>query len=90
LVNGSAYQFLGHISTDAKASQMVTGWKSALLAPFDPLFSKHGRGLELPVSISGKGNDVKFGLAMHNADEPVQQIANDLHTPHPANPPPHR
>ena len=90
LVNGSAFQFLGHISTDAKASQMVTGWKSALLAPFDPLFSKHGRGLELPVSISGKGNDVKFGLAMHNADEPVQQIANDLHTPHPANPPPHR
>jgi len=90
LVNGSAYQFLGHVSTDATASQMVTGWKSVLLAPFDPLFKKHGRGLELPISISGKGNDVKFGLAMHNADEPVQQIANDLHSPHPTNPPTHR
>jgi len=86
LVNGSAYQFLGHISTDATASQMVTGWKSALLAPFDPLFKKHGKGLELPISISGKGNDFKFGLAMHNADEPVQQIANDLHAPHPTTP----
>jgi hypothetical protein len=81
LVNGSAYQFLGHISTDATASQMVTGWKSVLLTPFDPLFKKHGKGLELPISISGKGNDVKFGLAMHNADEPVQQIANDLRAP---------
>ena len=90
LVNGSAYQFLGHVSTDATASQMVTGWKSVLLAPFDPLFKKHGKGLELPISISGKGNDVKFGLAMHNADEPVQQIANDLHSPHPTNPPTHR
>ena len=86
LVNGSAYQFLGRISTDAMASQMLTGWKSVLLTPFDPLFKKHGHGLELPVSISGKGNDVKFGLAMHNADEPVSQIVNDLHSPHPAAP----
>jgi hypothetical protein len=89
LVNGSAYQFLGHISTDAMASQMVTGWKSVLLTPFDPIFKKHGHGLELPVSISGKGNDVKFGLAMHNADEPLPQIVNDLHAPHPAAPTPH-
>jgi hypothetical protein len=89
LVNGSAYQFLGHISTTAKASQMVTGWKSALLTPFDPLFSKHGKGLELPISISGKGNDVKYGLAMHGVDEPPQQIADDLRTVHPANPPAH-
>ena len=90
LVNGSAYQFLGHISTDATASQMVTGWKSVLLTPFDPLFKKHGKGLELPVSISGKGNDVKFGLAMHGVDATPQQIANDLHTTlQPANPPAH-
>ena len=72
------------------ASQMVTGWKSVLLTPFDPLFKKHGKGLELPVSISGTGNDVKFGLAMHNADEPVQQIANDLHAAAPRRSPTHR
>jgi len=89
LVKGSAYQFLGHVSTDATASQMVTGWKSVLLTPFDPIFRKHGHGLELPVSISGKGNDVKFGLAMHNADEPLPQIVNDLHAPHPATPATH-
>jgi hypothetical protein len=82
VINGSAYQFLGHISTTAKVSQMVTGWKSALLAPFDPLFSKHGKGLDLPVSIGGVKNDVHFGLAMHGTDETPQQIVNDLHTLH--------
>jgi hypothetical protein len=84
LLNGSSYQFLGHISTTAMASQMVTGWKSVLLTPFDPLFKKHGKGLELPVSINGAGNDVHFGLAMHGVDETPQQIAADLHTVHPA------
>jgi hypothetical protein len=87
LINGGAFQFLGHISTDAMASQMVTGWKSALLAPFDPLFRKHGKGLELPVSIGGVSNEVKFGLAMHGVDETPEQIANDLHIVHAANPP---
>ena len=81
MVSGSAYRFLGHVTTDATASQMVTGWKSVLLTPFDPLFKKHGHGLDLPISISGQGNDVHFGLAMHGVDETPQQIANDLHTP---------
>jgi hypothetical protein len=87
LLNGSAYQFFGHISTSAMASQMVTGWKSVLLTPFDPLFKKHGNGLELPVSIGGLGDDVHFGLAMHGVDETPQQIAADLRTVHPAQPP---
>jgi hypothetical protein len=85
-LNATAYQFFGRISTTAKASQMVTGWKSVLLTPFDPLFKKHGSGLELPITISGVGNDVKFGLAMHGADETPQQIAADLRTTHPAQP----
>jgi hypothetical protein len=82
-LNGSAYQFLGHISTTATASQMVTGWKSVLLTPFDSLFKKHGAGLELPISIGGVGNDVKYGLAMHGVDETPQQIAADLRILHP-------
>ena len=79
-VNASAFQFFGHISTTAKVSQMVTGWKSILLTPFDPLFSKHGKGFDLPVSIGGVKNDVHFGLAMHGTDETPQQIVNDLRT----------
>ena len=85
-LNRSAYQFLGHISTTATASQMVTGWKSVLLTPFDPLFKKHGKGLELPVSIDGVAGDVHFGLAMHGVDETPQQIAGDLRTLHPVQP----
>jgi hypothetical protein len=85
-LNATAYQFFGHISTTATASQMVTGWKSVLLTPFDSLFKKHGAGLELPISIGGVGNDVKFGLAMHGADETPQQIAADLRIVHPAQP----
>ncbi len=70
------------------ASQMVTGWKSVLLTPFDPLFKKNGAGLELPISIGGAGSDVHFGLAMHNADEPLHDIEADLRSAHPT-PPPH-
>ena len=84
LVNGAAFQFVGRISTDAMASQMFTGWKSALLTPFDPFFRKHGHGLDLPIAIGGVKNDVHFGLAMHGTDETPQQIANDLRTSHPA------
>ncbi|MGA8938036.1 MAG: hypothetical protein WB439_02615 [Acidobacteriaceae bacterium] len=81
-LNGSAFQFYGHIRTQAMASQMVTGWKSILLTPFDPFFKKNGAGLQLPISISGVGNDVHFGLAMHGTDEPLTQIESDLRTTH--------
>ncbi|MGA7158997.1 MAG: hypothetical protein WBY53_19280 [Acidobacteriaceae bacterium] len=77
-LNHRAFEFYGHIRTEAEASQMVTGWKSILLTPFDPFFKKHGAGLQLPISISGVGNSVHFGLAMHGADEPLSQIESDL------------
>ena len=65
---------------------MVTGWKSALLTPFDSLFKKNGAGLQLPISISGANDTVHFGLAMHGVDEPLPQIEADLRTTHPAQP----
>jgi hypothetical protein len=57
---------------------MVTGWKSALLTPFDALFKKNGAGLQLPISISGTNGDVKFGLAMHGVEETPEQIESDI------------
>jgi len=43
--------------------------------PVDKFLKKNGAGLELPVSISGTGGDVKFGLAMGgSADETAAQI----------------
>jgi hypothetical protein len=65
-MDGSLFDFEGHVQTDAKASQMVTGWKSALLRPFDGLFAKNGAGLELPISVHGTKGDVSFGLHDHH------------------------
>lgn len=83
-LNAGAFEFLGHIRTDAMASQMVTGWKSVLLTPFNSLFKKNGAGLQLPISISGANDNVHFGLAMHGVDEPLQQIETDIRTTQPA------
>lgn len=81
LMKGNAFKFTGHVLTKAKASQMVTGWKSLLLMPVDPFLSKHGAGVDLPIEISGEGNQVHFGLAFHGkADETPQQMKQDLKT----------
>ena len=77
-LDGNVFEFKGHVRTDAMASQMVTGWKSALLRPFDPLFKRDGAGLELPIAISGTKGDVKFGLALRSADESPKQMATQL------------
>jgi hypothetical protein len=47
---------------DAKLSQMVTGWKSVLLKPVDPFFSKNGAGTEIPVAITGTKSEPRLGL----------------------------
>jgi hypothetical protein len=41
---------------------MVTGWKSLLLRPFDPLLSRNGAGVEVPILITGTKSAPKFGL----------------------------
>ena len=54
---------------DAKLSQMTTGWKSVLLKPVDPFFSKDGAGTEIPVKITGTESAPHFGLDFHHKDE---------------------
>ena len=45
--------FVGDVRLHATVSQMVTGNKRWLLAPFDPIFMKHGAGTYIPVAIGG-------------------------------------
>ena len=52
-LDGNVFEFKGHVRTDAMASQMVTGWKSALLTPFDPLFRREARGWSCPSPSAG-------------------------------------
>lgn len=75
---GNLFEFKGHVRTEARASQMVTGWKSMLLKPLDPIFAKNGAGLELPVSITGEHSSYKLGLASHNADETLDEMRRDI------------
>ncbi len=77
-MDGNLFEFKGHVRTDAKASQMVTGWKSKLLRPFDPLFARDGAGLQLPIAVSGTTGDIHFGLAMHGTDETPQAMAAEM------------
>ena len=61
-LDGQVFDFHGTARLHAKVSQMVTGWKSLLLKPIDPLFSKDGAGTEVPVSITGTRSNPQFGL----------------------------
>jgi hypothetical protein len=61
-LDGNQFDFHGKARIKAKLSHMTTGWKSVLLKPVDPFFSKHGAGTELPVRVSGTRSAPRFGL----------------------------
>jgi hypothetical protein len=64
-LDGSTFDFHGTLKLEAKLSQMTTGWKSILLKPVDPFFSKHGNGTEVPFKITGTRSEPHFGLDFH-------------------------
>jgi len=61
-LDGNTFDFDGTVRTRATASQMLTGWKSIVAMPLDPLLKKNGAGLEVPIKISGTKSDPKLGL----------------------------
>lgn len=61
-LDGNTFDFHGTLKLEAKLSQTVTGWKSLLLKPVDPFFSKHGAGTELPFKVTGTRSEPHFGL----------------------------
>jgi hypothetical protein len=61
-LDGQKFDFRGTARMEAKLSQMTTGWKSILLKPVDPFFSKNGAGTEVPIRISGTESEPHFGL----------------------------
>jgi hypothetical protein len=67
-LDGNLFDFHGKARLDAKLSQLVTGWKSILLKPADPLFSKHGAGTELPVKVTGTQSEPHFGSDFGHKD----------------------
>jgi hypothetical protein len=67
-LDGNQFDFHGTARMDAKVSQMMTGWKSVLLKPVDPFFSKHGAGTEVPIKVTGTRSEPKFGLDFKHKD----------------------
>jgi hypothetical protein len=61
-VNGGLLNFTGTAKTQAKVSEMVGGWKGALLKPADRFFEKDGAGTEVPIHVEGTREQPKFGV----------------------------
>ncbi|MGC2162543.1 MAG: AsmA-like C-terminal region-containing protein [Silvibacterium sp.] len=61
-LDGNQVDFQGTARLTATVSQMVTGWKSWLLKPVDPFFSKNGAGTQVPIQITGTRSNLHFGL----------------------------
>src|SRR5215470_3199314 len=68
-LDGNEFDFHGKARMDAKLSHMVTGWKSVLLKPVDPFFSKHGAGTEVPVKVTGTKSAPHLGLDFGHKDK---------------------
>jgi hypothetical protein len=76
-LDGRVFDFHGRAELEAKLSQMTTGWKSLVLKPVDPFFSKDGAGTEIPIKISGTGSEPHFGLDFrHKAAAPQADAAH--------------
>lgn len=61
-LDGNTFNFRGTLRMNAKLSHMTTGWKSILLKPVDPFFSKRGAGTEIPFRVTGTRSAPHFGL----------------------------
>jgi hypothetical protein len=68
-LDGQLFDFHGTARLDAKVSQMTTGWKSILLKPVDPFFSKNGAGTEIPIKVTGTQSEPHFGLDFGRKEE---------------------
>jgi len=76
-LDGKEYDFHGMARLHAKVSRMTTGWKSVLLKPVDPFFSKDGAGTQVPIKITGTRNAPKFSLDFGHKDSDTSR-APDL------------
>ena len=75
-LNSGQLGFEGTARLSATVSQMVTGWKSLLLKPVDPFFSKDGAGTVVPIRITGTRSAPKFELNFFHKGNAVTKKKN--------------
>lgn len=61
-IDGGGLAFSGNARMQATVSQMVGGWKGALLSPVDRFFKKDGAGTKVKVHVDGTRQDPHFGI----------------------------
>jgi len=67
-LRGETLDFQGNLRMQAKPSQMVTGFKSLLLKPFDSFFRKNGM-TQFPIKVTGSRDHPSFGLNFGHKDD---------------------
>jgi AsmA-like C-terminal region len=72
-LDGNLFDFHGRATIEAKPSQTVTGWKSALLKPLDPFLDKHGQGTRIPISVTGTKSEPHIGLDFGHKAKPAEK-----------------
>ncbi|HTX38764.1 MAG TPA: hypothetical protein VME43_27245, partial [Bryobacteraceae bacterium] len=63
-LDSDALDFGGTLKLQATVSQLVTGWKGALLRPLDRFFEKDGAGTFLHIRVDGTSKQPKFGVVL--------------------------
>lgn len=74
-LDGNVFDFHGKLKLDAKLSQTMTGWKSVLLKPVDPFFSKDGAGAVIPFKVTGTRSEPHFGLDFGHQKEKAEKAS---------------
>ncbi len=73
-MHGGLLNFTGTAKTDATVSEMVGGWKGALLKPADRYFQKDGAGTDVPIHVSGTRESPQFGVDLGRMKHTHPQI----------------
>jgi len=73
-VEGGLLNFAGTAKTEATVSEMVGGWKGALLKPADRYFRKDGAGTEVPIHVNGTRENPAFGVDLGRMKHTHPQI----------------
>lgn len=63
-IRGGELDFKGQLRLQATLSKTLTGMKSVLAKPLDPLFKKDGAGTVIPISITGTRDEPVFAATV--------------------------
>jgi AsmA-like C-terminal region len=74
-IHGGELDLHGDLRLNATLSQTLTGWKSALAKPFDPLFKKDGAGAVIPLAITGTRENPVFAVSVFHKTFKTQMNA---------------